>query len=157
MVIPKKQVIWPAGSILLVAVVATSIREGLVIVANNDEAARSPPATGVRQCELPEVRSPAAGAVSLRQKAAYTAASLAVFMACSHILLFRFSTAASMAVDPLYWMQVTSVSRSDPGVMAMGVIPLIVSEGIATGLVRKNKMVLLRYLREVCKYMREIF
>lgn len=92
---------------------------------------------------LPEVRNPAAGAISFKQKAAYTAASLAVFMAGSHMLLFRTVfrySASSMAADPLYWRDAASASNSDT-IMAMGVIPLIVSEGMAIALVRKNRII----------------
>ncbi|KAL6889010.1 hypothetical protein ACP4OV_010036 [Aristida adscensionis] len=82
---------------------------------------------------LPEVRSPTGGAVPLRQKAAYTAASLAVFLVGSHLQLYgtgvRYSP-ASAAADPLYWMR--GIGASNGGtVMALGVVPLLVSEGVA--------------------------
>ncbi|KAL6626651.1 hypothetical protein ACP70R_030377 [Stipagrostis hirtigluma subsp. patula] len=80
---------------------------------------------------LPDVQSPAAGRIPLRRKAAYTAVSLAIFLAGSHLLLYgtgiRFSP-ASAAAD-LYWMHGAGASNSGT-VMALGVIPLLVSEGV---------------------------
>ncbi|KAJ1267090.1 hypothetical protein BS78_07G029400 [Paspalum vaginatum] len=78
---------------------------------------------------LPEVQS--RGAIPLRQKAAYTAASLAVFLVGSNLLPYwtgvRRYAPASRVVSPLYWNNSLHNANGDT-VMALGVTPLVVSE-----------------------------
>ncbi|WVZ95260.1 hypothetical protein U9M48_041051 [Paspalum notatum var. saurae] len=80
---------------------------------------------------LPEIESPTSrGAIPLRHKAAYTAASLAVFLVGSNLLPYwtgvRRYAPASVVVSPLYWNNSLHNANGDT-VMALGVTPLAVS------------------------------
>lgn len=77
---------------------------------------------------LPEVQSPSRE-IPLRQKAAYTVASLVIFLVGSQLPLYGARRYSSAAGDPLYWMHASSTSKSNYGsVMADGIITLLLSD-----------------------------
>ncbi|CAL4904903.1 unnamed protein product [Urochloa decumbens] len=88
---------------------------------------------------LPEVRSPI-GEIPLRQKSAYTAVSLLIFLVGSHLPLYltgAHCTPESPAANPLYWKHGAGASNSNT-VMALGVIPLLLSEAVVHLLLQRK-------------------
>lgn len=81
---------------------------------------------------LPEVQSPSRE-IPLRQKVAYTAASLGIFLIGSQLPLY--GVRHSSSAYPLYWMQ--PASRSNFGsVMAYGITTVLLSEWLFHFLMR---------------------
>ncbi|KAE8785133.1 Protein transport protein Sec61 subunit alpha [Hordeum vulgare] len=74
---------------------------------------------------LPEVESPTE-VVPFRRKAAYTAGSLLVVLAGTQLPLYGIDTSTAVHA-PLYWFQ-TACAANCGTVMALGVIPLLLSE-----------------------------
>ncbi|CAM0147649.1 unnamed protein product [Urochloa decumbens] len=86
---------------------------------------------------LPEVQSPG-GEIPFRQKAAYTAVSLIIFLVGSHLpLTGAHCTPQSPAANPLYWKHGAGASNSNT-VMALGVIPLLLSEAVVHLLLQRK-------------------
>jgi hypothetical protein len=81
---------------------------------------------------LPEVQNPS-GEIPIRQKAAYTVASLVIFLVGSNLPLY--GVRHSSAPDPLYWMHTASAYNSD-SIMADGICSLVLSEALLHFLLR---------------------
>lgn len=81
---------------------------------------------------LPEVQNPS-GEIPIRQKAAYTVASLVIFLVGSNLPLY--GVRHSSAPDPLYWMHTASASNCD-SIMAAGIYTLVLSEALLHFLLR---------------------
>lgn len=81
---------------------------------------------------LPEVQNPS-GEIPIRQKAAYTVASLVIFLVGSNLPLY--GVRHSSARHPLYWMH-TAIASNYDSIMAAGIYTLMLSEALLHFLLR---------------------